>query len=378
MRLVIPLSRSDADRLPWLVDVMIHLQGLQAHEILLFSTPSVVNVANAQADRLRAVCPSVAVASMEIEPVWGWPTNPNIQWFSAVQFLHNSGHRAGWFWMEVDCVPVKTEWANLLANEYMSKGKPFCGRVVDTPFRDAQGNITPTPANDTMMMGCSVYPPGMMTDAEISPLMRDIGKAPPRHAEQPWDIYLRWVMKRRGVAHTDLIADMWNTGNYRMENGALTCDPAPHADEKLRGRAKGGAVAGEAILVHGCKDRSLYELVVSGGLNMPLKPVGYKLDAPSLADQIVPPTPIEAPTPPPTPAPTPVAVVADPDESLQSTPHDRVRKTLEEWNGSASLKRLSEATNISQDELRMIIPLIGYEVRGTAGWIGKAKAEVEV
>ena len=243
---------------------MIHLQGLQAHEILLFTTPSVVNQANVQADRLRAVCPSVKVASMEVEPQYGWPVNPNMQWNACVTFLEKINHRAGWLWMEIDCVPVQREWANLLANEYMSKGRPFCGRVVDTPYRNAQGEIMPTPSGDTMMMGCAIYPPHMPRDEQIAPLFRDVGKAPPRNAEQPWDIYLRWVMKKRGVAHSELIADMWNTGNYRREGGVIVCDPAPVAD-KYRGRAVGGVVPANAVMVHGCKDRSLYELVLAGG-----------------------------------------------------------------------------------------------------------------
>jgi hypothetical protein len=357
MRIVLPVSAHDHQRLPLLVDIITHFAGLQAHEILLVPTASVTELTNVQADRLRSVCPKVEVAPMDHDPQWGWFTAPNMQWFHAVYHMHHvMRSRSPWFWMEVDCVPVKADWANQLAAEYMSGGKPFCGCVVDTPYRDAQGNVAPTPPGDRMMMGCGIYPPGIPADLEIAPLFLDLCKPPPYNADQPWDVYLRWVMMKRGMAHTPLIGDMWNTGNYRMEGGRLICDALP---SKHQGRARGGVVSPDCVVVHGCKDETLYRLVLAPAAG----DVGYTLDTPKP----------QVDDPPGTYTLTEFVPTKNP---LVNSIRREVESRLN--SGGITLKGLGQLLKEPPDVLEPLLPSALVIVKGPAKWLGLAGSKETV
>lgn len=249
MKIVIPVSAADAARLPLHTAVLTKLGGLSAHEVLLFATATAGPAAHEAAEKLRAVCPSVDVSVMDHDPKGGWFQASNIQFYFAVLHLHVSGNRSPFLWCEVDCVPVKENWADALSARYVSGGNPFMGCMV------------PLGPNDSYMSGCGVYPPGMPLDGEIRPILYDLCKIGGQHPKEPFDRYLRWPFKRRGVTPTNLIVDQWNTVGYRTEGGWLVCD-AGEDRPGVNGAPRGGRVAGEAVMVHGCKDDSLYQLVL--------------------------------------------------------------------------------------------------------------------
>jgi len=268
MKIVLPVSRSDMNRMHLLADVMIKLGNLNAHQLLIVATPPAHTIAFEVAAKLRQICSHVDVAQMDVEPDGGWPQAPNMQFSWSLNYMALNGMRDAFLWMENDCIPQAANWADRLAADYQSCGKPFMGLLVNTPHRNVETGEIQTNPGDTMMMGCGIYPPGMLTDVEIGPVVADLGKRPPLHPTDPWDIYLRWVFHKRGIAHTELICDMWNTQNYVRTADGITCEPA---ESKFPGRARGGLISSKAVLVHGCKDGSFQALVLSG-LHMPEMP----------------------------------------------------------------------------------------------------------
>jgi hypothetical protein len=103
----------------------------------------------------------------------------------------------------------------------------------------------------------------MEKDERIKPLLLDLAKPYTMNPREPFDVYLRWPIRNIGVSHTELISDMWSTQNYHMEGTNLVCESVDHGSRVVRPR--GGFVSTKALLVHGCKDGSLADIVLGRG-----------------------------------------------------------------------------------------------------------------
>lgn len=268
MKIVIPVSKADASQLDLLVQVLL-LQGpLTGHDLLLVPTPSVDSEARQAAEKLKCICASIQVATTEFEFPGGWPQAPNNHWHWTATYLERTGNRQAWLWLEIDCVPMVANWATLLEKAYMAGGKPFFGCVKPLLFTNKQTTEPYTKAGEDMLMGVAIYPPGIPRDTHIQPLFNNMGRRGVAAPREPFDVYLRWVFKHRGVASTNLIVDRWRTCNYRLVNDQILCDPV--AGEAL---AKGGVVPGDTILLHGVKDGSLQRLLLTKGKAVAPAPV---------------------------------------------------------------------------------------------------------
>jgi hypothetical protein len=260
MKLVIPVSRHDVNALPNLIDTLIHFGGLTEHSCLLFHTPSTLEQVHGQAERLRPHMKEVTVLQAKYEPEYGMPMDGGILFFGAVFNLGRMGNQEPFLWLEVDSSPLVAGWLDLIQNDYMAKGKPCYGNIVPLPFI-VNGKLEMRPGEE-YMMAVGVYPPFMHKDEAIRPLIQDLGNPPSTNPKENLDTYTRGGLKAIGWANSDLIADMWNTHDYKQSDGVIECSPLP-TDKQVRSR--GGLVPRTAVLVHGCKDESLRKLVTAGG-----------------------------------------------------------------------------------------------------------------
>lgn len=265
MNIAIPVSAHDKHLLPTFVKVLQHFGGLEDSTICLFATPSAKQEAYDAAAKINA-----AVHTFEVDFAGGWPVASSTQFAATVFTLPKLGWNAPWLWMELDMLPVQKDWLQTLRRGYTLCGNPFMGNVVPTAWIE-DGKLV-VHDDDLMMMGCGVYPANMHADERFRPLLTDLIKPAPMNPATPFDFYLRHAMRQAGIADTRLIADMWQTHKYRRTAGGIVCEPVPL--DKPR-RERGGLVPAEAVLVHGCKDGTLAELVL-GGSPAPL--VGWKVD----------------------------------------------------------------------------------------------------
>lgn len=260
MKIAIPVSAHDKHLLPDLTECLLKLGGLEEHPIVFFPTPAAKDTAYEHAERLGA---ETYPLTQDFEG--GAPVACNRHFASAVFALAKMGNTDPFLWMELDMLPVKPRWADKLFEDYRMGGTPFRGVLVQTPFNE-NGKIA-FRDNDQMMMGTGIYPPNMERDERIKPLLLDLAKPFSMNPREPFDVYLRWPIRNIGVSHTELIADMWSTQNYRMGEGMLICDSVDHGDRVVRARE--GSVSLKALLVHGCKDGSLADIVLGRGQTGP-------------------------------------------------------------------------------------------------------------
>lgn len=259
MKFVIPVSSFDKAKLPDFVSIIEKFGGLENHEIIIIPQPSCIPDAHAACARLSKIT-KASVVPMDHQPVPGWPKSCNAQFQFAAFEIAKSRTGVAWFWMELDAIPIKEGWANALAVEYAASGSSFLGNIVPTQFIKDDGTFF-TIDGDNVMLGVAVYHEALgRTDC----LIKDLG-----WIEEPWDIFMRGDFKRFGAANSNVICDMWNTQNYRIEGGVMMCDPAPRDGVNVP-RKRGGPIPKSACIVHGCKDGSLERLILGPQESEPL------------------------------------------------------------------------------------------------------------
>lgn len=291
MKIVIPVTSFDFPRFDKFISVLEHWGGLESFEVVVVPSAQVSVECESRLDRLRLFCGNARILNIGYEENANqWPSGPNKHWVATVYALDGEiGDSPGdcWFWMETDCLPVQKGWARSLMDAYghasaaaKAQGKPnyFLGKIVATPHRDAGGNIIyhPNGYQDHMMMGCAVYPSGMTRNPQFGPAAKGLANEPITHIKGvppmgPWDVELRAFFKKSGWTDTDLIGDRWNTVNYRIEGDLLLCDAG---ETKYKNRAHNNTDVSHACVIHGCKDDTLPNLILSGtfGSGMPAIP----------------------------------------------------------------------------------------------------------
>jgi hypothetical protein len=87
---------------------------------------------------------------VENHAVAQWPQGPNRVFQQVLWFYHHNKLRGPFFWVEPDCIPLTSDWLDLVADEYRRCDKPFMGAAVE-----------PSPPKNKAprhMTGNAVYP----------------------------------------------------------------------------------------------------------------------------------------------------------------------------------------------------------------------------
>lgn len=258
MKICIPASAHDKHLLAAQADCLLKCGGLEEHTVHYFPTLSAKEAAYEAAEKLGA-----EVHPFDRDFPGGAPVACNNHFAMVVDALGKMGNAEPFLVMEPDMLPAPGvhRWADRLLEDYRMRGAPFMGNVVPTPF-NVDGQLTYADG-DTMMMGCGIYPPFMEKDERIKPLIKDLSMPEWMNPNIPWDIYLRWAIKNIGVSDTPLIADMWATEKYLLTAKGIECQSVDHGEKVVRKR--GGVVPKEALLIHGCKDGTLAQIVLGQG-----------------------------------------------------------------------------------------------------------------
>jgi hypothetical protein len=177
-----------------------------------------------------------------------WPEAPNEIFRQCADMVQNDPQLRGvWYFFEPDNVPVKKGWLDMLADQYNTDlSKPFLG-YVDTTW-ERMLNSGQLNKIGEHMVGTGIFPPNL---ADFTTAHRTCSNA--------FDL----AMAREIITlcrHTKLIHNNWRSRNYRLENGVIKSDVLGLREQQF-GDAINRDVSPEAIVIHGCKDLSLLNLV---------------------------------------------------------------------------------------------------------------------
>lgn len=269
MRQCLIVSRHDVQLLPDWCEVVAHLGcGLQ-HDLHIVVPRSVSSEAFDAAAQLEGQFQSIQVHQIDIDPSGGWPLAPNVFFWQCAQFMLKDNPNTPWQLVELDCLPLRSNSFDAVSAQCINSGSAFFGNIGLTPWRNDDGKIAPSlfGKDDVMMSGCAVYPGNLLLRPNFVGMMADFVKGV-ESIDLPWDMHLRGAMRAEGMAHTDLIANHWNTINYRVEDGVIVCDPSPTHEifsqhPTWEKRDCSGRINPAAQMIHGCKDSSLRDLILN-------------------------------------------------------------------------------------------------------------------
>lgn len=262
MLIVFPCSQSDSNLLGKLAEVIRHLGPNKGFQAVVCPSTTIVSEGRVFADAITPCFDQVHFEPIELGGITGWPLAPNKHMrLVAAMIATKFPTCAGWYFFEADNTPLTKEWAAKITVEYQSAGKPFMGAVIPTRgFTFRNGQRMPENGNPHMV-GTGIYP--SLFGARSVKLPHADKYAPwTRMPIEPWDIFVRDEVVP--FAHnTTLIQHNWQTKNYRVEDGKVICDDMDGITSELSHKKPWDGVS---IILHGCKDGSLCDIVLADKL----------------------------------------------------------------------------------------------------------------
>lgn len=232
MIFAIPVSAADFDKLPKFMRVLQFFGGLKAHKAILMPTVEVAPGIRPYVKQAQELFSSVDLAPVSTPKPGAWPYPCNQHFAHAVEILKNLVD-GPWMWLELDSCPIKPEWADDLQFQYQTKGRPFLGvlRNTEEVWPDADGQH---------MVGVGIYPQNFPAYTQLWQFpVQDI----------PFDVMMRYDVAPH-VYPTNLIAHFWHSRNFQPDMSGMDS----YGNQVIIPR--------EAILVHGVKDDSLYDIIL--------------------------------------------------------------------------------------------------------------------
>lgn len=255
MIITIPISHSDFKdslRVLSFIKALTHFGPYLEHDLLIVTQPSDLKCAMALKNFIAHLFYSTDIHVFPEDGPKGWPQGPNFYWKNTIEYFkyHLTENTQPWFWMEMDCVPLKKDWPTLLEKEYRTYGKPFLGTV------DKTVEITTDMLRVYVgehLQGTAVYPPKLHEFCTVWEYVDRIPKA--------FDVLCQWETVPQ-THRSKLIQQGFRTINYK-----ISFDPF-----KIKGEDNGDLdgvatydtpLTTEAVVHHGCKDTSLSDIVTS-------------------------------------------------------------------------------------------------------------------
>lgn len=237
MIVVIPVSHVDIDMAEELLTKVIELGKVDAEVVLVFT-----HKAYWDADRIATLAKAgfaeASVRRLQDECEEGWPESCNHLFYGSARMVAGNA----FYFMEADNMPLSPGWFDELLSEYRRAGKPYMGVIGDTKYLNRRTGEKITRGKH--MVGTGIYPADFL---KICPSVHYMDR-------RPYDICIEEDVVPL-CHHTDLIAHRWGTVNYRRENGAIVMDDRDPQFEYA------APIPPQAVVVHGCKDGSLFKLL---------------------------------------------------------------------------------------------------------------------
>jgi hypothetical protein len=249
---IVPFYSRDSAQAASMLDWMADLSGQQQRTVVL-AHESQVPAQEVQ----RAASRAFTKVEHLIVTACGdsWPLSANC-YFGCIAFAMRG--RAPWLLMEGDCTPTHPQTLDMIEADYVRSGRACLGAII--PAYVSKGGAWVE--NGKMLAGVAIYHPNLWDN---SPLLRSLGATQAAYAAynkknpgansspKAFDCYLAPEILP-GAGETPLIQHMGRSREFRREGGQIVCSYGPESRWSP-------VVAPQTVLVHGCKDGSLINLL---------------------------------------------------------------------------------------------------------------------
>jgi hypothetical protein len=194
---------------------------------------------------------------------YGWPMACNHYFQQACYHLRNDEELDAFLWFELDTTPITDNWLDILSAEYYAdttkavkeKREPllYFG-AKERNYEGRNGELLPESAAGSRMAPVGIY----STEICHAPVLSSLS-ATTRH----WSSVIQWYTVP-SLNDSKSIQNNWRTKNYRKEKGDVVCDSIANLAWDIHFN---NPIHEDAVLVHGCKDGSLINLLLDNNNN---------------------------------------------------------------------------------------------------------------
>jgi hypothetical protein len=247
IKLVLPISEVDRSLAELLVPRLCKLGGLK-------NTPILVMVCWADSFNIDNIChymrPFVKEVSLVVLPdvpeALGWPAASNHMFYETAKHLDEVKNEHPFYWFEMDCFPITSDWLETIEKEYKESARPYLGVVNESLWRD--NGTGETFIRGKHMVGSGIYPANFIQRCDAIHYLE---------ADVAWDVACGPEIVDQ-CTPTKLIAHRWNTCNYKRNHaGEVVGEDKDFVEGR---RHYNQPIPYGTRVVHGCKDKSLYEI----------------------------------------------------------------------------------------------------------------------
>lgn len=334
MTVVIPIAYSDAAHLEHFTKVLSHFGPYTEDSALILPTPEMATDPKV-ARHIDTICDCFGGRKGDVESgravvhilqndlIRGWPIGGNMHFENAVYFMAQYFPNEPWLWMETDCYGLTPYWLMTLKQAYQMSGTPYMGWTEDSyEVQIRNGNRTRVLMEGKHMAGPGIYPAAYSTRLGPGGAPNTMWKI--QDKIYPFTIGARW--EHRPVNHTAIICHKPRTVNWHIgDDNYVHCMDDPNKD-KLDVQREGPVDLRGVVFVHGPKDGSLAQMILSGQID---QFTGNHLPAPARRTLLVEVTAAKPEIKQPIPI-TPQTSV-HPDQEAQHTVLQWVNELHREW-----------------------------------------------
>jgi len=258
MKLVIPVSKHDRHLIPDFISAINKFPVGEEHDLLVIGSRENEEVIIGFEKQIKHLFKS-SEACIIPDTMMGWPMSCNFYFQQTCAHLRKSEETDAFLWFELDTVPMRENWLDLIAFEYYAdttravkeKREPliYLG-VKERVYEGKNGELVPESVTGHRMAQVGVY----STKICSAPVLNSLSVSN-RH----WTHIIQWYVVNR-MKESNLIQNNWRTEKYRNINEEMVCDSISNLAWDVHWNKP---VSENAVLIHGCKDSSLVKLLLN-------------------------------------------------------------------------------------------------------------------
>lgn len=258
MKLVIPVSKVDRHMIPDFIKCLEKFPVGEEHNLLIIGAKENEEYILDFEKKIKHLFDSSETHIIP-DTMLGWPMSCNYYFQQTCAHLKKQEELDAFLWLELDTVPVKENWLDLIAFEYYAdttravkeKRNPmiYLG-AKERVYEGRNGELLPESVAGHRMAPVGVY------SSEIckAPVLNSLSMTN-RH----WTHVIQWYVVKE-LNDSKLIQNNFRTQNYRSENGEIICDSISNLAWDVHWNKH---IDENAVLIHGCKDGSLVKLLLN-------------------------------------------------------------------------------------------------------------------
>jgi hypothetical protein len=257
MKLVIPVSRHDRHLIPAFLKSIETFNPGSEHELLVFGSREVESDVLEIETKIKHLFNSSETFIID-DTMLGWPMSCNFYFQQLCRYISGKKDIDSFMWFELDTTIMKSNWLDIISDEYYSdttkavkeKREPaiYLGSR-ERVYEGRNGELLPESLAGQRMAPVGVYSKEICFSHVLNSLSM---------VNRHWTHVIQWYVVKR-LKNSSLIQNNWRTKNYRHEDKNIVCD----SDANLAWDVHWNKPVDEsAVLVHGCKDGSLFKLLL--------------------------------------------------------------------------------------------------------------------